>query len=44
MNTIATVQILYPTFAMFLLVQIVLMRMRSLRFAAVRGKAVPESS
>jgi len=32
--------ILYPVFAMFLLVAVVLMRMRSMRFAAVRNKAV----
>lgn len=34
------VQILYPTFAMFALVQIVLLRMRSLRFAAVRANQI----
>ena len=33
--------ILYPVFAMFLLVSVVLLRMRSLRFAAVRQRAVP---
>ena len=32
--------ILYPVFAMFLLVAIVLLRMRSMRFAAVRRKQV----
>ena len=32
--------ILYPVFAMFLLVAIVLLRMRSMRFAAVRRKEV----
>ena len=32
--------ILYPVFAMFLLVAIVLSRMRSMRFAAVRNKQV----
>ena len=34
-------QILYPVFAMFLLVAIVLLRMRSMRFAAVRRREVP---
>jgi hypothetical protein len=33
--------ILYPVFAMFLLVVIVFLRMRSLRFAAVRNREVP---
>jgi hypothetical protein len=33
--------ILYPVFAMFLLVSVVLFRMRSLRFAAVRQREVP---
>lgn len=33
--------ILYPVFAMFLLVAIVLNRLRSLRFAAVRSQQVP---
>src|SRR5262245_7000946 len=33
--------ILYPVFAMFLLVGLVLLRMRSLRFAAVRQRVVP---
>ena len=33
--------ILYPVFAMFLLVSIVLLRMRSMRFAAVRRREVP---
>jgi hypothetical protein len=33
-------RILYPVFAMFLLVSIVLLRMRSLRFAAVRKQEV----
>lgn len=32
--------ILYPVFAMFLLVAVVLLRMRSMRFAAVRRKEV----
>jgi hypothetical protein len=41
MNDLAAVQILYPMFAMFVLVQIVLLRMRSLRFAAVRKGEVP---
>lgn len=36
----APTQILYPVFAMFLLVTIVLLRMRSMRFAAVRRKEV----
>ncbi|HUP25580.1 MAG TPA: MAPEG family protein [Thermoanaerobaculia bacterium] len=34
------VHILYPIFAMFLLVALVMMRMRSLRFAAVRNNQV----
>ena len=33
--------ILYPVFAMFLLVGLMLLRMRSLRFAAVRQREVP---
>ena len=33
--------ILYPAFAMFLLTAVVLLRMRSLRFAAVRNRDVP---
>ena len=33
--------ILYPVFAMFLLVSLVLLRMRSQRFAAVRQREVP---
>ena len=41
MSSIAPVQILYPSFAMFVLVSVVLLRMRSLRFAAVRGNTVP---
>src|SRR5262245_42265455 len=32
--------ILYPVFAMFLLVAMVLLRMRSMRFAAVRNRSV----
>jgi hypothetical protein len=32
--------ILYPTFALFLLVTLVFLRMRSMRFAAVRRRAV----
>jgi hypothetical protein len=36
MSEAAPVHILYPIFAMFLLVTIVLLRMRSMRFAAVR--------
>jgi len=35
-----SVRILYPLFAMFVLVAIVLLRMRSMRFAAVRSGAV----
>ena len=41
MNEIDAVQILYPIFALFVLVQIVLLRMRSMRFAAVRANQVP---
>jgi hypothetical protein len=37
MTEIAPVQILYPVFAMFVLVAAVLFRMRGLRFAAVRA-------
>ena len=33
--------ILYPVFAMFVLVSVVLLRMRSMRFAAVRRREVP---
>ena len=33
-------RILYPLFAMFLLTALVLLRMRSMRFAAVRRKEV----
>ena len=35
-NTLSPTVILYPQFAMFVLVTLVLMRMRTLRFAAVR--------
>jgi hypothetical protein len=41
MSSIAPVQVLYPSFAMFVLVSVVLLRMRSLRFAAVRNNTVP---
>ena len=40
MNTVAPNLILYPVFAMFALVAIVLLRMRSMRFAAVRSGEV----
>ena len=40
MTEVSPTQILYPVFAMVLLVAIVLMRMRSLRFAAVRNRDV----
>jgi hypothetical protein len=33
--------ILYPTFALFLLTALVLLRMRSMRFAAVRNREIP---
>lgn len=40
MTEAAPTLILYPVFAMFLLVTVVLLRMRSMRFAAVRKKEV----
>ncbi len=40
MNEAGSAQILYPVFAMFLLVSIVLMHMRGQRFAAMRSKEV----
>lgn len=40
MNESESVRILYPVFAMFLLVSIVLMRMRAQRFGAVRRQEV----
>ena len=40
MGAPAPTLILYPVFAMFLLVAVVLLRMRSMRFAAVRRKEV----
>ena len=40
MSDPAPTLILYPVFAMFLLVAIVLLRMRSMRFAAVRKREV----
>jgi hypothetical protein len=40
MNEAESARILYPVFAMFLLVSIVLLRMRSQRFAAVRKQEV----
>ena len=43
MNDAASVRIFYPVFAMFLLVSIVLLRMRSQRFAAVRNQQVDAS-
>jgi hypothetical protein len=40
MSDAASNQILYPVFAMFALVAFVLLRMRSMRFAAVRNREV----
>lgn len=40
MTEAAPTLILYPVFAMFLLVTVVLLRLRSMRFAAVRKKEV----
>ncbi len=40
MNEAESARILYPVFAMFLLVSVVLLRMRSRRFAAVRKQEV----
>ena len=40
MNTVSPNLILYPVFAMFVLVAIVLLRMRRMRFAAVRSGEV----
>jgi hypothetical protein len=43
MDGISPNHVLYPMFAMFLLVAMVLLRMRSMRFAAVRRKEVRAS-
>jgi hypothetical protein len=40
MNTVSPTLILYPVFALFLLTALVLLRLRSLRFAAVRNQEV----
>lgn len=43
MESLSPNHILYPVFAMFILVAAVLLRMRSMRFAAVRNKDVRAS-
>jgi hypothetical protein len=42
MTDASSVRILYPLFGMFALTMFVLLRMRSMRFAAVRSGAVPQ--